>query len=227
MGEYSPTPYFCRLVGIQRAMAATSPAAAATAATTPGAPAPAPPRSCVKRAPPPCSGTPPVPWPRTALSAPLAAAQLPPATVTCWARRPRLPAHPPGAAPAPPAGRALRPPPRPPPRRPALRPLARRGPSRLRLRPAHFPNQLPGQTGVWFCPAGGLLPRSLYARIHRARLDPRAGSPARASDAGGEDFRVRSSRARGPGGPGRHLVRAETHTHRCRLGRAPEIAVNE
>lgn len=105
-GAHSPTPYFCLLVGIQRAMAATSPrgggkAAAATAPGTPGAAA----RSCAPRAPPPCSAQ----LRRLRGPRPCLPHGTAPPAVTCWAaghpsrrrpgpsRRPRPP--PAGAAP--------------------------------------------------------------------------------------------------------------------------------
>lgn len=108
-GKHSPTPYFCLLVGIQRAMATTSPRGASGYSHSCSE------RRCAGRTPPPCSGK---TWAtlarrprlrRPASLAPGAPHAHPPA-------RPRSPAGASGraapralpcAAPAPPAGRAL------------------------------------------------------------------------------------------------------------------------
>ncbi|XP_061281861.1 basic proline-rich protein-like isoform X1 [Bos javanicus] len=142
-GEYSPTPYFCLLVGIQRAMAATSPRGGGCGGySSQGSDRQ---RAAHRRAPGPSAM-----FRETSLGPARRLPAAPPAIHSGSHREPRSPAAPgghaavrapPGAASAPPAGRALcppRPPPRHNPRAPASQGLrALPGPGRLRL--AHFP----------------------------------------------------------------------------------------
>lgn len=98
-GKYSPTPYFCLLVGIQRAMATTSPRGVSGRSYSRSE------RCCSCRTLPPCSGktwatlarpaaSPPRRPASLAPGVPHARAARPPA-VTCWGQRPRSPARPP------------------------------------------------------------------------------------------------------------------------------------
>lgn len=113
-GKYSPTPYFCLLVGIQRAMATTSPRGASGCSYSCSE------RCCSARTLPPCSGKTWATLARPAASPPRRPAWLAPGVPHARAvrspARPRSPAGAggrtapralPGAAPAPPAGRAL------------------------------------------------------------------------------------------------------------------------